>query len=193
MVVIPVLLFSLVESKLILPAHLKHCSHLGDKTKDLGRFSRFQRFFADGLERFIIRQYRPVLNWALVNRYTSISLFIGFLVVFLALIFGERIGYRQRPSVPRDTTTITLQMPAGTTFETVAEIVPGKSMPTIRRVDRKRIIQVNADGDTDKLDIEAIEVGILEDYLPELAATKYQGLEFDVRDGRRKPVKTPRK
>ena len=38
-------------------------------------------------------------------------------------------------------------------FDTVAQIVPGKSMPTIRRVDRKRIIQVNADGDTEKLDI----------------------------------------
>ncbi|MBC9866996.1 MAG: AcrB/AcrD/AcrF family protein, partial [Opitutae bacterium] len=29
LVVIPVLLFSLIESKLVLPAHLKHCTHLG--------------------------------------------------------------------------------------------------------------------------------------------------------------------
>ena len=33
-------------------------------------------------------------------------------------------------------------------FETVAEIVPGKSLPTIRRIDRKRIIQVSADANT---------------------------------------------
>ena len=123
MVVIPVLLFSLVESKLILPAHLKHCTHLGDRKEKLGRFTRFQRFFADGLETFILKYYRPTLNWALANRYASLSLFIGFLLVFIALVMGDRIGYRPRPNIPRDTTTITLQMPAGTTFETTQEKV----------------------------------------------------------------------
>ena len=43
MVVIPVLFFSLVESKLILPAHLKHCTHLTDKEEKLNIFSRFQK------------------------------------------------------------------------------------------------------------------------------------------------------
>jgi multidrug efflux pump subunit AcrB len=66
-------------------------------------------------------------------------------------------------------------------FETVAKVVPGKSLPSIRRVDRNRIIQVSADGDTNKLDVESIEVGILEEFLPNLVATKYPGMGFDVR------------
>ena len=66
-------------------------------------------------------------------------------------------------------------------FDTVAQVVPGKSMPTIRRVDRKRIIQVNADGDAEKMDIATIEQEVLEQFLPELAATQFPGLEFDVR------------
>ena len=33
-------------------------------------------------------------------------------------------------------------------FDTVAEIVPGKSLPSIKRIDRKRIIEVRADADT---------------------------------------------
>ncbi|MCB1122059.1 MAG: efflux RND transporter permease subunit, partial [Verrucomicrobiae bacterium] len=66
-------------------------------------------------------------------------------------------------------------------FETVARIVPGKSLPSIERIDRKRVIQVRADGDTQELDIESMETEILEEYLPELAATKYPGLEFGVR------------
>jgi multidrug efflux pump subunit AcrB len=65
-------------------------------------------------------------------------------------------------------------------FETVAEIVPGKSLPTIQRIDRKRIISVMADADTLTTDTEAIEIEIEEDYLPQLAATKYPGLEFQV-------------
>ncbi|MCZ6671397.1 MAG: efflux RND transporter permease subunit, partial [Verrucomicrobia bacterium] len=66
-------------------------------------------------------------------------------------------------------------------FETVAEIVPGRSLPSIQRVDRKRIIQVSADGDTQELDIESMEQEILEVFLPELAATRYPGMQFGVR------------
>ena len=117
MVVIPVLFFSLIESKLVLPAHLKHCTHLADKTSKQNIFSRFQRFFADGLERSILKYYRPALNWALINRYVSTAVFIGLLFIFVALVLGERIGYRRRATTPEDTTTITLQMPAGTNFE----------------------------------------------------------------------------
>jgi len=66
-------------------------------------------------------------------------------------------------------------------FDTVAEVIPGKSLPTIRRVDRKRIIQVSADGDAEELDIESMEGEILEQFLPQLVATKYPGMEFGVR------------
>ena len=123
MVVVPVLFFSLIESKLILPAHLKHCTHLGDKTIKQNIFTKFQRFFADGLEKGILKYYRPSLNWALINRYVSLSIFVGLLLVFLALVFGDRIGYRRRTSTPQDTTTITLLMPAGTNFEVTQEKV----------------------------------------------------------------------
>ena len=123
MVVIPVLFFSLVESKLILPAHLKHCTHLADKEGKLNVFSRFQRLFSNGLERFVLKIYQPALKSALKNRYVSLSIFMGFLLVFLAMVLGERIGFRMFPSIPSDTTKITLQMPAGTSFERTLEKV----------------------------------------------------------------------
>jgi multidrug efflux pump subunit AcrB len=123
LVVIPVLLFSLVESKLILPAHLKHCTHLMDTKISKNPFTRFQRFFSEGLQQSILKFYRPLLNWALINRYVSISAFICVLLLFLGLVLGQRIGYTQRPSTPRDTTTITLQMPSGTNFEMTLEKV----------------------------------------------------------------------
>ena len=123
MVVLPVLFFSIIESKLILPAHLKHCTHLGDSSSKQNIFSRFQRFFADGLEKIILKYYRPVLNWSLNNRYVATSIFLGVLMIFVALVLGDRIGYRGRPNIPQDTTTISLRMPAGTNFDTTLEKV----------------------------------------------------------------------
>ena len=134
-VVIPILFFSLIESKLILPAHLKHCANLMEVRQKQNRFTRFQRFFADGLERFILKYYRPALNWTLINRYASLTIFVGFLLIFVALVLGERIGFRNFPNIPSDTTTITLQMPAGTAFETTQEKV---SMIEARALQLKR-------------------------------------------------------
>jgi multidrug efflux pump subunit AcrB len=122
-VVIPVLFFSLLESKLILPAHLKHSKSLGRKDKNLGVFSRFQRLFADGLEKFVLNYYRPFLNILLIHRYATFSVFLGLLVVFISLVAGNRIAYRASVTAPSDTTTIALLMPAGTNFEVTQEKV----------------------------------------------------------------------
>ena len=59
-VVIPVLLFSLIESKFILPAHLKHIK-LRDPKK-AGRFTRWQMGFTQGFENMVLRFYKPALE-----------------------------------------------------------------------------------------------------------------------------------
>ena len=60
-VVVPVLLFSLIESKLCLPAHLKHLRvQIGTNV-----FDRFQGKIAAGLDRFVQGVYQPLLRWAI--------------------------------------------------------------------------------------------------------------------------------
>ena len=61
LVVIPCLLFSLVESLNILPAHLSHTE--ARPSRSVAR--RFQSRFADGLKRFVQAVYCPVLETAL--------------------------------------------------------------------------------------------------------------------------------
>ncbi len=118
LVVIPVLLFSLVESKLILPAHLKHCTHIGRGDRErLNRFSRFQRKIADGLERFVKKIYQPALERSLTHRYLTLSVFVGVLAVMISLVMTGRITWNMYPRIPRDQITMSLFMPAGTTFE----------------------------------------------------------------------------
>ncbi len=120
-VVIPVLLFSLVESKLILPAHLKHCTRIGRGAahrRDLNFLLRLQRSIADGLENGVRRYYSPTLDWCLKNRYLTFTLFFGILAVAWSLVQTNRIESSFYPRVPRHQVTIRLKMHAGTPFET---------------------------------------------------------------------------
>ena len=83
-VIIPVLLFSLIESKFVLPAHLKYVKLRGDKAPT--RFQKFQQGFADGFERGIIKYYQPLLQKALRNKGTTISLFCWCLCISVGFI-----------------------------------------------------------------------------------------------------------
>ncbi len=121
-VVIPVLMFSLVESKLILPAHLKHSQSLSQAGSQ-NWLMRGQRFFAEGLERFILRFYRPFLDRVLRFRYASLATFLGLFVIFTGAIFTGWIRWTPFPSIPRDQVAITLQMPVGTNIEQTDEII----------------------------------------------------------------------
>jgi multidrug efflux pump subunit AcrB len=61
-------------------------------------------------------------------------------------------------------------------FEEVAEVVPGKALPSIQRIDRKRIVRVTAEGDPEEVDIDAIETEMIDVVLPEILRD-YRGIE----------------
>lgn len=114
MVVIPTLLWSLVQSKLILPYHLSLC-RVGEGHRDrLNWFSRRQRAVADGLERFIDKVYRPLLAHALRWRYVTLAIFVCFMLVTVGLLGGRWIKFSFFPEVPSDYIVAKLVMPEGT-------------------------------------------------------------------------------
>jgi multidrug efflux pump subunit AcrB len=115
MVVIPVLIISLIESKLILPAHLKHVRMR--ESNPNGWFSRLQHAIADGFEQLILRYYRPALEWNLHHRYISISIAAGIFIIALTLVFSGWTRFIFFPRVPSETARAVLAMPAGTPFE----------------------------------------------------------------------------
>ncbi|MEZ5303145.1 MAG: efflux RND transporter permease subunit [Verrucomicrobiales bacterium] len=115
-IIIPVLLFSLIESKLILPSHLKHLrAGRADRDK-LGPLARFQRKFSDGMETFVEKIYAPFLRGLLRWRYVTAAAFAGLLILFLGLMLGGQLRFVQMPSVYRDSAAATLTMPPGTPF-----------------------------------------------------------------------------
>ena len=113
-VVIPVLLFSLVESKLILPSHLKH---LKINRTDNGIFTRIQRFVSKGLDFLIERAYNPFISFAVKFRYVTVSLFIAIALGSIGFIYSGVMGFESIPSVDRYYISASLKMAEGTTFE----------------------------------------------------------------------------
>jgi len=115
-VVIPVLMFSLIESKLILPAHLKHIQ-LHEHDHKASGFQAWQSRFADGFEKIILRYYEPALKFCLRHRYSTIATFSGVLIVLIMLIASGWTRFVMFERIAGETATATLTMPVGTPFE----------------------------------------------------------------------------
>jgi len=109
-----VLLFSLIESKFVLPSHLKY---LKKPEKEPGAISRFQSKFSKGLERFVAKYYQPVLLKALKNKMLTFSIFLSLVVMVYAMVFSGWTRFIFFPRVPSEIARATLVMPIGTPFE----------------------------------------------------------------------------
>lgn len=115
-VVIAALGFSLVESKLVLPAHLKHLD--GDLARRRpNRFQAWQHRFATGFEQFILRYFEPTLAFCVRHRYTTVSVFIGILTLMIAVLLSGWMGFSAMISPTMDQVGASLRMPVGTPFE----------------------------------------------------------------------------
>ncbi len=113
-IVIPVLFFSLVESKLILPAHLKHLKR--QKEESVGMLSRLQQRIATGFEQAVFRFYRPFLDRCLRTPWITLALATATLIIVLSVVFSGWTRFVFFPRVPSETVRVSLTMPAGTAF-----------------------------------------------------------------------------
>jgi multidrug efflux pump subunit AcrB len=110
-IVSAVLIFSLIETKLALPCHLKHV-RVG-RTR-LNAFEKFQRAIANGLESFVSRVYEPTLRWSTAHRYTTLALFLAIGMGSLGYFKSGRMGFVNMPSIDRNRINARIQMPRDT-------------------------------------------------------------------------------
>jgi len=127
-VVILALLFSLMESKLILPAHLAHIQ-LSDGAPSgwaARLWGRVQSAARAGLTGFRDRLYAPVLSWSLGNRYAVLILFVATASLVFGLMATGKIRSVFFPNVPGQVISVSLTMdqraPLGLTRKTVEAI-----------------------------------------------------------------------
>ena len=116
LVVIPVLAFSLIESKLILPAHMSGISPRNEDT--ISGLSRIQQNFSRGFEMAIIKVYRPFLDACISNKTITI---VSAIAVFYISVYSMASGWLRTSFFPEfedNAIYITLTMPTTTGYDT---------------------------------------------------------------------------
>ena len=116
-VVIPVLLMSLVESKFVLPSHMSHISPRKEG-EQLGFLGRTQQSISRALERFVESYYRPFLIRCVNNRGITLALIIGLSAIVVAAINFGQVRTSQFPRIQGDSVRVNLTMPESTGIET---------------------------------------------------------------------------
>lgn len=113
-VVLFCLIFSLIESKWILPAHIAHRNEGIFRWVKSARQERLQLACNDHLRRFINNLYTPFLTSCIRQRYTTIAVFMALLIMILGMVGGGWIRYVMSPDSPNDYVKAKVEMAQGT-------------------------------------------------------------------------------
>ena len=115
LVVIPVLFFSLLQSKLVLPCHLALLKPKSDQPKKW-LLLKLQARIANGLEDFIKRFYTPFLKICLRFRYLVWVGFIALVFLSIKLVTTGHIPFQFFPKVEGEILSAKIEMPLGAPF-----------------------------------------------------------------------------
>jgi len=120
-VVILCLLFSLIESKLILPSHLVGLRLGRPMTSRIAFLERWQRKIAGGLTQFIDNRYQPFLRLCLKHRYATLASFMAILIISVNAVSAGIARFEFFPNVPGDGVQAQIIMQDGTSVEIMRE------------------------------------------------------------------------
>ena len=115
-VVIPILLFSLIESKLILPSHLRKLK-TAQNNQPINKLEQLRLRFSQGFEQKTIKHYLPLLDKCIRNKRLTLTVFICAFVLITSAIFSGWLKFTFFPRIPGETVRANLTMPVGTSFE----------------------------------------------------------------------------
>jgi len=123
-VVLSALLFSLIESKFVLPAHLAQTGK-GAERPPTG-FGRLRAVVAAALRRFVDRVYQPVLERCLAGRYLAAAVGVAVCLLTFTWVASGRLPFVFLPNVEGDNVVAQLTLlegtPAAVTAEAVAQL-----------------------------------------------------------------------
>ena len=107
-VVVLCLIFSLIESKLILPAHLVKMKIKEFNPKN--PLDRLRAWIDKKLKTFIETKYRPALAVCIEYRYAVFMFFISLMLISAGLFAGGFVRFIGQPKIPHDFPRISVEM-----------------------------------------------------------------------------------
>lgn len=119
LVAIACLFFSLVESKLILPAHLAHGRLKKSALRCRGPLTILQKWVSTGIQWLVDRLYRPSLDRLLEWRYSTLAAFVGILLVVAVAMHSGLVRMVFFPEIEGDTVEAHLTMSANSPPELI--------------------------------------------------------------------------
>ena len=119
LVVIFALTFSLIESLLILPAHLSHLKPANPHNP----LMKFQKRLADSIVWFANNIYRPVMRASLRHRYLTASLFVTAMILSIGLVANGIVKTSFFPESESDQIAIQVDLPEGTPYSRTLEVL----------------------------------------------------------------------
>jgi len=140
-IVISLLLVSLIESLLVLPAHLSSGKPRPESKGFLGRIDWVRKKFGTGMDSFVKGPYLALLKLNINYRYASLAIGIAALILTVGVVKGGLIKFTFMPEVDGDKITVAIQMNRGVPIEEtarVAELVQQKGMEVVAEYDAKR-------------------------------------------------------
>ncbi|NWG70050.1 MAG: efflux RND transporter permease subunit [Parvularculaceae bacterium] len=121
-VVMSTLVFSLIESLIILPAHLAHVSPPKPGQTFFGRLMALQQKCARSVIWVAHNLHGPLLRAALRWRYLTLSIFLGLFLVSVALMTTGRVRQVFFPEIEGDFMMASIEMPISTPFARMKEV-----------------------------------------------------------------------
>jgi multidrug efflux pump subunit AcrB len=140
------LAISLIESLLILPAHLSAKIKLKDNFI-FRLLEKFRLWVGVRLDNFINGRFATIVTIAVKWRYVTISTAIAVLLVCVGFVVGGYVKFTFFDAVEADSMAAFLTMPQGTPVEKTIEI--------IERIE-KAVLEVVAEYDSDNADGESV-------------------------------------
>ena len=140
LVVISLLIISLVECLLVLPAHLSNGKKRGKSIWIFAGIERVRHAFSQRLKKFIHGPYKRTLHLCLSYRYIVLSTGFAILFVVIGIVKGGLIKFSFMPEVEGDAISVSLRMPPGTPIERtdeIAQYIISRGMETVEEMDRE--------------------------------------------------------
>jgi multidrug efflux pump subunit AcrB len=112
-VVILCLVFSLIESKWILPAHLGHMKPSVANPNTKNPLTICRRWVTQQLKSFLDTKYQPFLHKTLEYRYATLFSFVGCMILAVGVVVGGFARWEFFPKLPSDFIQAQIEMENG--------------------------------------------------------------------------------